>query len=106
MRYECHSHGSSISFRTLPRSFCGSPKFRANSGFDPELRRSAFAVHVDMHSRFLKGEEEKPGTAHIFLPTEIKKSVKWIKSHCFEIIAICTASVKICDESYKHERKV
>jgi hypothetical protein len=34
-----------------------------DSGFDPELRLSAFAVHVDMHSRLLKGEEEKAETA-------------------------------------------
>jgi hypothetical protein len=34
-----------------------------DSGFDPELRLSAFAMHVDMHTRLLKGEEVKPEAA-------------------------------------------
>jgi len=34
-----------------------------NSGFDPELRFTAFAMHVDMHARLFKREEVKPETA-------------------------------------------
>jgi len=34
-----------------------------DSGFNPELRFTAFAVNMDMHSGFLEREEEKPETA-------------------------------------------
>jgi hypothetical protein len=34
-----------------------------NSGFDPDLRLSSFAMHVYMHARLLKREEVKPETA-------------------------------------------